>query len=370
VKLQRTGLLVGLVAAALALTACGSDNNSGGSASSSTSNAGSGSGIQCQSGTLTGAGSSAQKNAMDEWIKKYQQACSGSTINYQSVGSGAGVQQFLEGTIDFGGSDSALKDTEQPKADARCKTGKGINLPMVTGPLGVAYNLQGVDNLVLDAPTTASIFSGKIAKWTDPAIAKLNSGVTLPDTPIQPFHRSDSSGTTDNFTKYLTAAAGSSWAFGSGKEWKAPGGQGAKGNEGVSAGVKGADGAVGYLELSFIENSGLKAAKIATGASQPVELTADNASKAVDAAKLVGSGNDLKLKIDYGTKADGVYPIVLVTYEIVCEKGTPGDKLPLLKSFLGYTASAAGQEAISSIGYAPLPSSFIEKVRKAVDSLS
>jgi phosphate transport system substrate-binding protein len=364
VRLTRHGLIAGLAASALALTACGTDANSGGGTEAGNA------GIQCQSGTLIGAGSSAQKNAMDEWIKHYQQACSSATINYQSVGSGAGVQQFIEGTIDFGGSDSALKPEEQPKADARCKTGRAINLPMVTGPVGVAYNLQGVEGLVLDGPTIAAIFSGKVTKWNDPGIAKLNAGLSLPDMAIQTFHRSDSSGTTDNFTKYLAATGGANWTFGSGKEWKAPGGQGAKGNEGVSAAVKAANGAVGYLELSFIQNVGLNAAKIATGAAEPVELTADNAGKAVEAAQLVGTGNDLTLKIDYATKAPGVYPIVLVTYEIMCEKGTANGKLALLKSFLDYTASPAGQQAISTIGYAPLPSSFIEKVRTSVGALS
>ena len=258
-KVSRTGQVAGLVlSGALALSACGSDNNSTASSGGSASSSPSASAIDCKTGTLTAAGSTAQKNAMDEWVKNYQQKCSGSTINYQSVGSGAGVQQFLAGTIDFAGSDSALKPEEQPKADARCGTGNhAIHLPMVVGPIGVAYNVQGVSDLVLDGPTTAKIFSGAITKWNDPAIAKLNPKAQLPSTGIQAFHRSDASGTTDNFTSYLKAAGGSDWTYGSGKEWKAPGGQGAKGNEGVSAGVKQTDGAVGYLELSFVENSGL-----------------------------------------------------------------------------------------------------------------
>lgn len=370
--ISRTGKIAGLVlTGALALAACGSDGDTTASTSTgATGAAGKIGGADCATGTLTGAGSSAQKNAMDEWIKGYQQACSGSTVNYQSVGSSAGREQFTQGTIDFGGSDSALKDTEQAAADARCAGGKAINLPMVVGPVGVAYNLPGVDDLVLDGPTIAKIFSGAVTTWNDPAIAALNPGAKLPSTPIQSFHRSDGSGTTDNFTKYLKAAGGAAWAADSGSDWKAPGGQGAKGNEGVSAGVKGAEGGVGYLELSFIENSGLKAAKIATGGAAPVELTPENAGKAVEAAKVAGTGNDLKLTIDYATKADGVYPIVLVTYEIVCDKGNAADKLALLKSFLTYTSSADGQKAISDVGYAPLPTSFISKVRTSVDALA
>ena len=370
-KVTRPGALAGLVlTSALALTACGSDDNTPSGSTDLGASAAAGSAIACASGSLTGAGSSAQKNAMDEWVKAYQQACAGSTINYQSVGSGAGIEQFIAGTVDFAGSDSALKDEEQPNADKRCGTGKAINLPMVVGPIGIGYNLPGVEDLVLDAATIAKIFTGKITKWDDPAIAALNDGVKLPSTGIQAFHRSDSSGTTDNVTKYLKAAASTDWTFDSGKEWKAPGGQGAKGNEGVSGAVKQTAGAVGYMELSFIENSGLSAAKIATGAAEPVELTPENAGKAVEAAQLKGTGNDLKLSIDYATKADGVYPIVLVTYEIVCDKGLAADKVALLKSFLNYTASEQGQADISDLGYAPLPSTFIAKVRTSLEALA
>lgn len=370
---SRSNALLGLAAAALALAGCGTDNNSPDTAAGPTGGASATAGagnITCAKGALTGAGSSAQKNAVDEWVKTYQQACSGSTINYQSVGSGAGIEQFIAGTVDFAGSDSALKDEEQPKADARCKTGKAINLPMVVGPVGVAYNLSGVKDLVLDAPTIAKIFAGSVTTWNDAAIAALNPSATLPATPIQAFHRSDSSGTTDNFTKYLKAAAGPAWTFDAGKEWKAPGGQGAKGSEGVTAGVKQTDGAIGYLELSFIENSKLSAADIATGAGTPVKLTTQTAGKAVEAAQIKGTGKDLKLSIDYATKAEGAYPIVLVTYEILCDSGNAPDKVALLKGFLGYTASEKGQSDITNLGYGPLPASFITKVRASVEGIA
>lgn len=378
--IQRYGRLAGVaLVGALALTACGSDSNaSTGSSSGSSSgppasaaaSTGASASADCAKGSITASGSSAQANAMAEWVKAYQGKCQGSTVNYQSVGSGAGVQQFLDGTTAFAGSDSALKPEEQPKAAARCKTGNGIDLPMVVGPIAVAYNLDGVENLVLDAPTIAKIFAGKITKWNDPAIAKLNSGAKLPSTSIQAFHRSDSSGTTDNFTKYLKAAAGADWTFGSAKEWKAPGGQGSKGSEGVSAGVKQTTGGVGYMELSFAQNSSLGIAKIATGASAPVELTTDTAGKALEAAKVAGTGSDLALKLDYATKAEGVYPIVLVTYEIVCEKGTAAAQLPLVKSFLTYTASDEGQLLLAKNGYGPLPSSLVDKVRSTISALS
>ena len=367
-KVTRSGALAGLVlTSALALTACGSDNNDGSSATS----AGATSKPDCASGSVTAAGSSAQANAVAEWVKAYQTACSGATVNYQSVGSGAGVQQFIAGTVDFAGSDSALKEDEHPKADARCKDGKAIDLPMVTGPLAISYNLPGVDGLVLDAPTIAKIFSGKITTWNDAAITALNSGAKLPATKIQAFHRSDESGTTDNFQKYLTAAAPSDWTYGKGKKFMAPGGQSAKGNEGTSGAVKATVGAISYNELSFAKNAGLGIAKLATGASAPVELTLDTASKAVEAATVDSSGgNDLTLKLDYATKAEGAYPLILVTYEIVCEKGLPSDKAQLVKSFLTYTSSADGQGILGDIGYAPLPESIRSKVADAVKALA
>jgi len=355
---------------ALALAACGSNNNSNGGKSSNAAAAGKIGGADCAKGSITASGSSAQENAMQKWIKDYQAACSGATINYQAVGSGAGITQFTQGSTAFAGSDSALKDAEQPKADTRCASGKAINIPMVTGPIAIAYNLQGVDSLVLDAPTLAQIFAAKVKTWNDPAIKKLNAGASLPSTPIQPIHRSDSSGTTDNFTKYLAAAAPSDWTFGNAKEWKAPGGQGAAKSAGVTQSTKTAQGAITYVEWSFAKNASLGVAKISTGQGDPVELTGESAGKAVAAAKVTGTAPDLKLKLDYATKAAGAYPIILVTYEITCDKGLSTDQLKLTKSFLTYTASDDGQKVLADLNYAPLPSEIATKVRDAVTTIS
>jgi phosphate transport system substrate-binding protein len=363
VTLHLHRITVGLSAATLAvlaLTACGTDSNNPSP---------SGSGANCAKGSILASGSSAQANAMSEWIKGYGGQCSGATVNYQSVGSGAGVQAFIDGSTAFGGSDSALKDDEHAPADARCKTGRAINIPMVAGPIAVAYNVAGVDSLTLTPSVIAKIFSGKITKWNDAAIAAANSGVTLPGTAIQAFHRSDSSGTTDNFTKYLTASAGTDWTYDHDKVWKAPGGQGAKGNEGVSAAVKQAEGGIGYMEFSFAKNAALGVAKVDNGGGA-VELTTAAIGKGLEAATVTGTGNDLALKLDYATKAAGAYPIFLVTYEITCEKGLPADQLAVVKSFLGYTASDEGQQVLEGLGYSPLPASLLTKVRATVAALS
>jgi phosphate transport system substrate-binding protein len=345
---------------ALSLTACGTDDNGGGTAAASG---------DCVKSTVNAAGSSAQANAMSEWIKGYQQSCPGSNVNYNPSGSGAGVQAFTGGQVAFAGSDSALKPEEHGPADARCKSGKALDLPMVGGPIALIYNLKGVDGLQLAPKTIAGIFAGKIKTWNDPAIAKDNSGVKLPSTQIKPLHRSDDSGTTDNLTKFLLATAPDVWKFPGGKTWpSAAGGQGLKGSDGVSTGVKQGEGAIGYAELSYATNGKLQTAKVQNGSGQFSEVSSDTASKAIAGAQVSGQGNDLALTLDYKAK-DG-YPIVLVTYEIVCEKGLPSEQANFVKSFLNYTSSSQGQSILSGLGYAPIPDAILTKVQAAVKGLS
>jgi phosphate transport system substrate-binding protein len=366
VSISRTALLGLALAGTVGLTACGSDANNASTSSSSSSAAA----TDCRTGSLTAGGSSAQANAMTEWVNAYQAKCSGSTVNYQSVGSSTGRQNFISGTFDFAGSDSALSATEQPTADARCGAGgKALNLPMVTGPIAVGYNVPGAKDLVLDGATLAKIFNGKITSWDDAAIKALNSSATLPALKIQAFHRGDGSGTTDNFQKFLTATAPSDWTTGAGSAFTGAGGQAAQKSDGVTNAVKSTPGAITYVEQSFAENAQLGIAKIATGASSPVALTADNVAKAVAGAKVTGTGNDLTLSLDYGTKADGAYPILLVTYEIACEKGLPAEKSALVKSFLTYTASSDAQGILEKNGYVALPDAIRTKVAASVAAL-
>ncbi|MFF8318774.1 phosphate ABC transporter substrate-binding protein PstS [Streptomyces bobili] len=372
-RMNRRALTLGALAVsgALALTACGSDDTGTKGSGSSSAAATGASDIKCDDakGQLLADGSSAQKNAIDAWVKNFTQACNGVQVNYKGSGSGAGITAFTQGTVAFAGSDSALKPEEVEASKKVCTGGQGIDLPMVAGPIAVAYNLSGVEDLVLDAPTMAKIFDGKIKKWNDAAIAKLNPDAKLPDLQIQPYHRSDESGTTDNFTKYLIAAAPNDWKYEGGKAWQAKGGQSASGSSGVAQGVKQTNGAIGYMELSYAKD-GLGTVALNTGAAAPVKASSDGATKAVAAAKVVGTGNDLALKLDYTTKADGAYPITLVTYEIACDKGNKADTLPATKAFLRYLASEQGQGILSGIDYAPIPDSIITKVRTTIEGLS
>jgi phosphate transport system substrate-binding protein len=371
VKLQRHGLIAGLaLVSTLALTACGSDNNT------DTKSTADGKPADCGTAAITGEGSSAQKNAIEQVIADYQSACSGTKVTYNPTGSGAGIKQFTAKQADWAGSDSALKDkpkdgetkSEVDKAKERCGGNEAWNLPAVVGPLTVAYKLDGVDSLVLNAEVAAKIFKGKITTWNDPAIAALNKDAKLPSAKITVFFRSDESGTTENFAKYLAATAPAVWTDKPAKKWSGIG-EGKAQNQGVAAAMTNATNAITYLEWSFARDNKLGIAKIDNGAG-PVELTGESVGKAVAAAKAAGTGNDLRLKLDYGIKEAGAYPIALVTYEIVCAKGLETDKVKSLKSFLKFFASEPEQKKLEEIGYAPLPPATREQVIKAIDAVS
>ncbi|GIE01653.1 phosphate-binding protein PstS [Paractinoplanes durhamensis] len=321
--------------------------------------------ISCAAGKIAGQGSSAQANAVSAWIRNYQVSCADATVEYASVGSGAGLDAFIAGTGDFAGTDSALSAENQPKANARCGSGPAIHLPMVVGPIALAYNVAGVGDLRLAPDTIARIFNGRITAWNDPEIIRDNPGAVLPATPIRTVHRSDNSGTTDNFTKFLAARAAADWPHGSGSAWKAPGGSAQKGSNRVVSTIERSDGAIGYVEASYARFHNLPIASVGNAAGTLVPLSDEAAGSMVADAKITGTGGDLKLAIDYATTSAGAYPLVLVTYEVVCKTGTPD----LVKSFLTYASSTAGQQAATRLGYAPLPDKLRDQVAAAVETL-
>ncbi len=319
-------------------------------------------------GSIKASGSSAQKNAMIEWVNAFQTANPDVTIDYQPTGSGAGVQDFINDQTAFGGSDAAIAGDDKTAADARCEGGQAINLPMVGGAIAIAYNLDGVDSLTLTPEVIAGIFNNKITKWNDPKITALNDGVALPDATIAQFHRSDDSGTTANFADYLSQTAPDDWPYEVGKTWPAPGGQGSKGSDGVASSVGMTPNSIGYMELSFTEDAGLSSALIDNGGGA-VPATFDTAAATIEAATIVGSDGDLSLELDYTVADSSEYPIVLVTYEITCSAGLPEADLAIVKPFLQYTASDEGQALLSEIGYVPIVGDLLTKVRDAVDAL-
>jgi phosphate transport system substrate-binding protein len=381
VKLNSMGKSVGTGAgtilsvaavAALTLTACGSDNNAGTSSSAGSSGASGTSSASADCGgknSVTAEGSTAQQNAVAVFNQVWGQKCPGKNLSYNPTGSGAGREQFIAKQVDFAGSDSALKDDQIKAAADRCGGNPAWHIPLVFGPIAMAYNIEGVDGLVLNGDVLAKIFQGQITKWNDPAIAGLNQGKTLPDTAITPIFRSDSSGTTDNFQKYLKAAAPQSWTKETGSEFQGGAGEGAQKSAGVVQAVQATPGSIGYVEKGFAEQAGVPFAQIDSGAGA-VELNDESAGKAIDAAKFAADGNDLVLDLNsiYGTKEAGAYPLMLATYEIVCSKGYDADTAAAVKSFLTVAAND-GQGGLSAAGYVPLPDQFKERLVTSIDAI-
>ena len=328
-------------------------------------------------GQLNGEGSTAQKNAIDEAIASFSQANPGAQVSYNATGSGAGIKQFNAGQVDWAGSDSALKTTpaagattsEAQDAQKRCSGNPAWNLPAVVGPITVAYNLSGVDKLVLTPSVVAQIFNGKITTWNDPAIATLNSGVTCRAPRSASSTARTRPGRPRTSRSTSRARRPSDWPYDPSKTWPAKTGQGAAKSTGVAQGVKNTPGGVGYVEWSNAKDLKLGIAWIDNGGG-PVQLSADSAGKAISAAKVTGTGNDLTLQLDYATKQPGVYPIVLVTYEIVCSKGLDASKTALLKAFLNHLISTPVQTDIVGIGYAQLPAEFATQVQTSINAIS
>ena len=353
---SRTWLAVPLVLA-LALSACGSDNKS-------SSSSGSGSGSSSSGGTVNGAGSTFAAPIYSQWGNALKDQ--GTTVNYQPVGSGAGIAQLAAGTADFGASDPALTPADR----ATFKKGEVQQLPMAFGAITISYNLDGVaKGLKLDGKTAADIFQGKITKWNDPAIAKLNPGVKLPGDSITVVHRSDESGTTAGFTKFLSAYSPDfASKVGSDKTVKWPTGTGAKGNDGVAAAVKQQKGAVGYVEEAYALQNNFTTAAVKNKSGKFVEPTLDTTTAAGKGVKVPA---DLGLSI-IDSPNPAAYPIVsqtfMITYKDPCKAGMDKGKAQNLKSLLTYLVGD-GQATIKKLSYAPVPDKLLQADKSAVDGM-
>ncbi|QCB50147.1 phosphate ABC transporter substrate-binding protein PstS [Rhodococcus sp. PAMC28707] len=363
-NLKRNAALISAAAiSAMLLTACGSDSNIE-AASGSTA-------ATCEGKSpLTGEGSSAQQNAMYNFTSVYAGVCSGKAVEYTTSGSGNGRTQFVAGLVDFAGSDSAIKKEQAAAAAERCQGNPAWNLPLVFGPVAIAYNLDGVDNLVVTPDLAARMFTGQITTWNDPAVAAVNEGVSLPATPITPIYRSDSSGTSDNFQRFLAASAPEAWTLDHSSDWAGGVGEGANGSSGVAQAVAATPGSITYVEKGFADQESLGTADVDFG-NGPVELSSETAGAAIDTAAFSGEGNDLVIDIDalYASKAEDSYPLVLATYEIVCSKGYDADTSAAVKSFL-LSAANEGQQGLEQAGYVPLPESFKERLVTAIDAIA
>jgi phosphate transport system substrate-binding protein len=351
-------------ALALGASACGGDDDSGGGS------AGASTGGSSLSGQIAGAGSSAQEAAMEAWVAGLQDKNPDASVAYDPVGSGGGREQFIGGGAAFAGSDAAFDETELPKAAKRCG-GKDnlIEIPDYISAIAVIYNLDGVDKLQLSPGTVAKIFAQKIKNWDDPAIKADNPGVDLPSDAIHPVNRSDDSGTTQNFTDYLSKAAPGDWTFKVDDTWPVKGGEAAEGTSGVVEAVNSGNGTIGYADESQAGDLGIAALKVG---DKYVKPSSDAAAKVLDHSKKDPKLSQGKyvLAYDLNRETPGTYPNVLVSYLIGCTKYDAADQGKLVKGLFSYIISPEGQDAAAkNAGSAPLSDTLRQQVQPAVDAI-
>lgn len=326
------------------------------------------------SGTLAGAGASSQEKAVAGWIAGFNDLYPDVVVTYDAVGSGGGREQFLSGATQFAGSDSALKDEELASAAERCFGGEALELPLYISPIAVVYNLPDLDaeHLQLTAPTLAKIFNREITTWDDPAIAAENPDVELPSIDIIAVNRSDESGTTENFTEYLAAAAEGAWPYEPSGDWPLSGGQSGAQTQGMIDTVSGAVGAIGYADASRAGDLGT----VALGVGDAyVPYSAEAAAAVVDASPRAEGATDLRLvvELDRTTTAAGAYPLVLISYSIACSTYDSQADADNVKAYLSYVASAEGQARAADptvAGSAPISDALRTEVQAALDSIT
>lgn len=363
-KLTRRAFSASAIALAVGLAACGpqtanSPAPAGGDASpAATTGAAPGGG---QTISINGAGASAPAPLYQRWFSEYNKKNPNIQISYQSVGSGAGVNQFVNQTVDFGATDSALKEDDRKKLSAQ--RGRAIQIPSTGLFVVFAYNLEGVDSLQLSRDSFCGIVDGSIKTWNDPKIAKDNQGAKLPADPITFVHRSDGSGTTDIFTKHIAKAC-PNWKAGSGKTVEWPTGTGAKGNEGVTAQIQQTRGSLGYTEFSYAKENNLKMAALQNKAGAFIVPSPEAAAKALTGAKVP---EDFALSVP-DPEAKDAYPIVSLTWLLLYEQYPDTAKAQAMKDFVKWALSD-GRQFATELGYIPLPEDLATKVASALDSI-
>lgn len=368
----KRSLLAATAVSALALSACSETGST--STEATGGDAATIEGLSGTSGQLVAEGASSQQKAMDYFNVKYQAAVSGASLAYNPTGSGSGQEQFLNNQVRFAGSDSPLKDEQIEQATERCGGAEAWHLPMVIGPVAIAYNVDGVDTLNLSTSTLAKIFKGDITKWNDEAIAAENEGTTLPDQDIKVVYRSDESGTSDNFQKFLAASTDGEWTS-EGKAFPNSTGSGANGSSGVANEVAAISGAITYVESGFATEQGLNVANIDFGAG-PTELSTETVNTALDGLEFTTEGNDMVVDAEklFAQNAEGSYPLILTTYEIVCSDytsaGDPEGTADQVKDFLKVALNSQDAE-LEELGFVPVAadSAHGERLAAAVDAI-
>jgi len=359
---RRQVTTAGLAIIAVALAACSSSSSptttATGTSTGTASAAASGAKL---SGTLNGSGSSFQLIFQQTAIQNFKTVQPNMTVNYGGGGSGKGRTDLSSGVTNFAGSDSPV-----PTAEESNFAGKTVlYFPVFLGPITVSYNLSGVSNLKLDATVLANIFQGKITKWNDPAIAALNSGVSLPSSPITIAVRSDSSGTTQNFSLYLEKAAGSAWTLGSSSTIKWPAtARAGMGNGGVAQIIKSTPGAIGYVDYADAKAASLSFASIKNSSGNYIAPSPESASAA-------GSQIDVASNLTFhavDSPAPQAYPITYQSWVLVIQAQSNSNNAAMLKAYIGYLLGD-GQQLLTGLGYAPLPSNILTQAQAQVSKI-
>ena len=356
---------VGLLAS---LAACG-DNTAAPESTSATKD-----GVASLTGEYAGAGASSQQTAVEAWIEGFRSQAPNATVASNPSGSGAGVSTFLTGSTVWAGSDKALSAEEIEQSKSVCASGTAFDVPVYVSPIAVAFNLDGIStagkHVNMDAATIAKVFNGEITRWNDPAITEQNPGLDLPNLTITVVHRSDKSGTTLNFVSYLKDVAPSAWPHDLSENWPNEVGQGAKGTSGVVSTIKQANGTIGYADFSQVGDLGTVAVKVG---DDYTPISADAASKVIADSPVdssVDGDNRIVVDINHKTAATGAYPIVLVSYDIVCPAYKESKDATFAKAWLTYVTSAEGQKAAQdAAGTAPLPSNLTGKITASIDQI-
>jgi len=366
-RISRAGTACVVGAVALTLTACGSDDPAAVGANDGSAP----SPAAAISGTFAGAGSSAQKAAIDAWTAAFQSQNPDATVNYDPSGSGAGREQFLAGGVQWAGSDSALTGEEIEAAKAVCGTGGAWDIPVYISPIALAFNVPGVEELNLSAENVAKIFAGTITTWNDPVLVADNPQAALPDLAITPVHRSDKSGTTNNFTDWLNQTAPEAWPHEKNDVWPLEGGDSAEKTSGVIGVVTDTPGAITYADESGVGTElGVAAITVGENFNKP---SAEGAANVVSSSPLIEGrpAHDLAVEIDRTAAAEGDYPLLLVSYTIVCSHYQDQAEGNFVKALVGLQVSEAGQQvAASAAGSAPLAGEIATRAIAAVEAIT
>src|ERR1700742_35831 len=374
--MSRARGLVGIASAAslaLGVAACGGGDDSTSSGGGGSTESGGEVASAEVSGEIAGAGASSQQAAQEAWIAEFSNANSGATISYDPVGSGGGREQFISGGVAYGASDTPLSEDEGElgKAIKRCEPGELIEVPDYVSPIAIIYNLPGVEELKLEPETLAKIFNQEIENWNDPAIAKENPGVELPDTRIVPVNRSDESGTTENFTDYLSQVAPKVWTHEPSGEWPVKGGEAANGTSGVVEAVTAGEGAIGYADASQAGELGIAKIKVGADYAEPSPEAAAKVLELSPEDKEAEKGKYVfAFSVDRKTESSGTYPIILVSSMIACTKYGSADEAGMGKAYLEYAISEEGQAlAAEQAGSAPLSDALRKKFMPAIEAI-